>query len=81
MLLIPSVRSRAKLKWWVVPRSPAVPTNSARIDHRNAAVVPTETRVSMVAAPWRALIQAARWNGQPAHTTTGAARVREAKPQ
>ena len=25
----------------------------------------------MVAAPWRALIQAARWNGHAAHTITG----------
>ena len=31
----------------------------------------------MVAAPWRRLTQAARWNGHPPHTTTGAARARE----
>ena len=36
-------------------------------------MVPTETRVSMVAAPWRRFTQAARWNGQAAHTITGAA--------
>ena len=33
-------------------------------------------RVSIVAAPWRALTQAARWNGQAPQTATGAARVR-----
>ena len=33
-------------------------------------------RVSIVAAPWRRFIQAARWNGQPAHRTTGPARAR-----
>ena len=46
-----------------------------------AAVVPTEMRVSIVAAPCLRFIQAALWNGQPAHTTTGAASAREAKPQ
>jgi hypothetical protein len=33
-------------------------------------------RVSMVAAPWRRFVQAARWNGQAAQVTTGAASVR-----
>jgi hypothetical protein len=32
-------------------------------------------------APWRRLVQAARWNGQAPHTTTGAARVSEAHCQ
>ena len=31
----------------------------------------------MVAAPWRRFAHAARWNGQAAHTITGAARVSE----
>ena len=35
----------------------------------------------MVVVPWRRLSQAARWNGQPPHTTTGAARVRESHCQ
>lgn len=39
-----------------------------------AASVPTETSVSMVAMPWRALTQAARWKGSAPHTTTGEAR-------
>ncbi len=29
----------------------------------------------MVAAPWRRLAHAARWNGRPPHSTTGAARA------
>src|SRR5699024_11266024 len=40
-----------------------------------------EMRVSMVAVPWRRLVQAALWNGQAAHTITGAARAREAHCQ
>ena len=66
---------------WVIPGSPAVPRNKAYSDHPNAAIVPTETRVSMVVWPWRRLAQAARWNGSPPHTTTGAARAREAHCQ
>ncbi len=34
------------------------------------------TSVSIVAAPWRALTTAARWNGQAPQTTTGEASVR-----
>jgi hypothetical protein len=49
---------------------------SAHSDHPKAARVPMEMRVSMVAAPWRRLVRAARWNGQPQYTTTGEARVR-----
>ncbi len=30
----------------------------------------------MVAAPWRRLAQAARWNGQAPHSTTGVASIR-----
>jgi hypothetical protein len=33
--------------------------------------------VSMVASPWRRFVQAARWNGHAAHTTTGAASASE----
>ncbi len=40
-----------------------------------------ETRVSMVAAPCRALVQAARWKGSAPQTTTGAASVRESHCQ
>src|SRR5450631_2311729 len=55
---------------------PEPPRNSAHSDHRYAALTPTQIRVSIVAAPWRALLKAARWNGKAPHTTTGDARVR-----
>ena len=64
-----------------IPGIPAVPRKSAYSDHRNAADTPIEMRVSIVAAPWRRLIQAARWNGQAAQTTTGAARASESHCQ
>ncbi len=49
-----------------MPVIPAVPKNSAHSDHRKAADVPTEISVSMVAAPCRAFVHAARWKGQAA---------------
>lgn len=58
-----------------------MPRKSAYSDQRNAALVPTEIRVSMVAAPWRRLVHAARWNGHAAHTTTGAVSTRLAHCQ
>ena len=36
---------------------------------------PREMSVSIVAAPWRRFAQAARWNGQAPHRTTGVARA------
>jgi hypothetical protein len=39
--------------------------------------VPREISVSIVAAPWRRLVQAARWNGKPAQSTTGVASTSE----
>ncbi|MGX1254547.1 hypothetical protein RKD48_007058 [Streptomyces ambofaciens] len=77
----PSPRAMVSSKGWVMPGVPAVPRNSAHSDHRNAADVPTEIRVSMVAAPCRALVNAALWKGQAAYVTTGAARVRESHCQ
>ncbi len=65
----------------VMPGSPAPPRKSAYNDHRKAASTPTEMRVSIVAAPCRRLVQAARWKGSAPQTTTGAARVREAHCQ
>ena len=56
--------------------SPAPRNTSATTDQPQAASVPTEIRVSIVAAPWRRLSQAARWNGQPPHSTTGVASSR-----
>src|SRR5262249_23621432 len=59
----------------VRPGSPAPPASSAHTDQPNAASTPTEIRVSMVAARCRRLATAARWNGQPPHTTTGGGRA------
>ena len=42
-------------------------------DHAQAASVPIEISVSIVAAPCRRLSAAARWKGQPAQSTTGVA--------
>ena len=63
------------------PARPAAPKNSAYTDHRYAAVTPTDTSVSMVAAPCRALTTAARWNGHAPHTATGEASARQAHCQ
>ncbi len=64
-----------------MPGMPASPKNSAHSDQPNAARVPSETSVSMVAAPCRTPVQAARWKGRPPQTTTGAARVSESHCQ
>lgn len=64
-----------------MPGIPAWPKNRAHSDQTKAASVPTETRVSMVAAPCRALVQAALWKGRAPQTTTGAARVSESHCQ
>ena len=39
--------------------------------------MPSETSVSIVAAPCRRLVQAALWNGHAAHSTTGVTRFSE----
>ena len=59
-----------------MPGTPASPQNRAYTLQPNAASVPSEMRVSIVAAPWRRLIHAARWNGQAPHSTTGPARAK-----
>ncbi len=64
----------------VIPGIPAVPKKSAYSDHRNAAEVPMEISVSIVAVPCLRLVQAALWNGQAAQTMTGAARARGPLP-
>ena len=51
------------------------PKTSTAADQPNAASVPIEISVSIVAARCRAFSAAARWNGQPAQSTTGAARA------
>src|SRR5664279_1654670 len=69
-------REAKMLKLIRVPGIPAPPRNSAHSDHSHAALTPTEIKVSIVAAPWRTLVKAARWNGNAPQTTTGEARVR-----
>ena len=59
-----------------MPGMPASVKNSAHTDHRYAATTPTEMRVSIVAAPWRRLASAARWNGHAPQITTGEASAR-----
>ena len=81
MLPAPSLRTTVSSNGWVMPGIPASPRKSAQSDQPKAARVPSETRVSMVAAPCRRLTQAARWNGQPPQTTTGAASVSDAHCQ
>ena len=73
----PSDGATVSANGWVIPGSPALPKSSAHSDQANAASTPIETRVSIVAAPWRRFAHAARWNGQAPQTTTGAARVSE----
>ena len=67
------------------PASKYVSASSAAsrttVDQPQAASVPTETSVSIVAAPWRALTKAARWKGQPAQRTTGVARAKATHSQ
>ena len=59
------------------PISPAGPNSSAYPDHNVAASVPTEIKVSMVALACSRFSTAARWNGQPAQSTTGSVRAKE----
>ena len=56
----------------VWPQSPAGVNTTAHTDQEKAARTPIDTSVSMVAAPWRALITIARWKGQAAQIATGA---------
>ena len=53
--------------------SSSSPATRTTVDHAQAASVPMETSVSMVASRWRALRSAARWNPLPHHRTTGVA--------
>ncbi len=43
--------------------------------------MPSEISVSMLAERWRRPAHAARWNGQPAHSTAGAASARASHSQ
>ena len=60
---------------------PASRKNSESTDQPQAASVPTEISVSMVAAPWRRFCQAALWNGQRGPQTTGVASCSESHCQ
>ena len=71
----PSVGATDNVNSCLSPGVPAVPRNSAYSDHANADTVPTVISVSIVASPSRRFFHVARWNGQPAHTTTGAVSV------
>ena len=71
---------------WAPPGSPGAgspgPTaSSAATDQPQAARVPSDTRVSMVAARWRSPARAARWKPDPAHSTTGVARTAASQAQ
>ncbi|SFB05798.1 hypothetical protein SAMN05216266_10499 [Amycolatopsis marina] len=77
MFASPLIRSMVNSNGCVIPGTPALPNSSAYSDQRNAAVVPIDTSVSMVAAPCRRFASAALWNGHAPHTSTGAASVSE----
>ena len=72
MLAVGACLTNRNSNGWVNPISPAAPKSSAYADQPNAANVPIEINVSMVAVPWRRFRQAARWKGQAPQTTTGA---------
>ncbi len=57
------------------------PRTRATTDQPQAASVPSETSVSMVAAPCRRLRSAARWNESPPQRTTGVARANDSHSQ
>ena len=63
-----SSRYQALSRAWLRSR-----TNIAYTDQPHAAVIPSDTSVSIETEPCRALRSAAWWNGQAAQITTGAA--------
>src|SRR5215217_6355398 len=77
----PSPRETVNSKPCRMPGIPACPQNSAHTDQPSAASVPMDTRVSIVAAPCRAFVQAALWNGKAPQTTTGDASVSDSHCQ
>src|SRR6218665_510775 len=81
MFEAPSEGATVNSNGGVIPGVPAVPRNSAYSDQRNAAPVPSEMSVSIVAVPCLRLVHAALWTGQAAHTITGAASASEAHCQ
>ena len=57
----------------LIPACPRSSTNIAYTDQPHAAAMPSDTSVSIDAAPCRAFFSAAAWNGHAAHPATGAA--------
>ena len=57
----------------LTPAWPRSSTNIAYTDQPHAAVIPSDTSVSIETEPCRAFRSAAWWNGQAAQITTGAA--------
>ena len=57
----------------LTPACPRSRTNIAYTDQPHAAVMPSDTSVSIDADPCRAFFSAAWWNGHAAHPATGAA--------
>ena len=57
----------------LIPAWPRSSTNIAYADQQHAAVMPSDTNVSIDAVPCRALRSAAAWNGHADQITTGAA--------
>ena len=53
-----------------MPSEPALVNSTANADQRYADITPIDTRVSIVVAPCRALVHAARWKGLPPQSTT-----------
>ncbi len=51
MLPSPLVRSTVSSNGWVIPGTPALPNSNAYSDQANAASVPIDTSVSIVAVP------------------------------
>ncbi len=59
----------------------SIPPTSTTTDQAHAAIVPTEIRVSIVAARCRAFNTVARWNPAPHQKTTGVASARASHSQ
>ena len=66
----------SKYKW-----PPSTSASSTTADHAHEAIVPRDTRVSMVAPRWRRLRIAARWKAHPEPNTTTAEATRATQRQ
>ena len=68
----------AEASKYVPDESPVARTTT---DQVQAESVPSETSVSIVAAPWRAFSNAARWNSKPLQNTAGVASASDTHSQ